>query len=76
VGLAPQLVGDFDWALVEQCIQYEECEGFQPFVDAGKAVFVVEYEGSEQEVCDAAERLDGMTVVRADVALDGPVIPC
>lgn len=74
--LAPQLVDDFDWALVEQCIQYDECERFQPFVDAGKAVFVVEYEGSEEAVCAAAEQLDGMTVVRADIALDGPVTPC
>jgi hypothetical protein len=76
VELAPELVDDFDWALVEQCIQYEECEGFQPFVDAGKAVFVVEYQGSRDEVCTAAAELEGMTVVRADYELDGPVEPC
>jgi hypothetical protein len=74
--LAGDLVDDFDWALVEQCIQYEECEQFRPFVDDGKAVFVVEYEGDEDEVCRAASELDGMTVVRADYALDGPVDPC
>jgi hypothetical protein len=76
VELAPQLVDDFDWALVEQCIQYEECDGFQPFVDAGKAVFVVEYEGTREEVCGAAADLEGMTVVLADLDLDGPVDPC
>ena len=75
-GLAPQLVDDFDWSLVEQCIQYEECDAFQPFVDAGKAVFVVEYEGTRDEVCSAAEDLPGMTVVRSTYDLDGPVEPC
>jgi hypothetical protein len=74
--LAGQLVDDFDWVLVEQCIQYDECEAFQPFVGAGKAVFVVEYEGSEEDVCGAAAGLEGMTVVRADYTLDGPVDPC
>ena len=49
---------------------------FQPFVEAGKAVFVVEYEGTEADVCGAAAELDGMTVVRADYELDGPVAPC
>jgi hypothetical protein len=76
VGLAPQLVDDFDWTLNEQCIQYDECEALQAFVDAGKAVFIVEYEGTPDEVCAAAEQLDGMTVVQADVALDSLVTPC
>ncbi len=37
------LEGDFDWALNEQCFQYDECGKLRPFVDAGKAVFVAEY---------------------------------
>jgi hypothetical protein len=74
--LAGDLVDDFDWALVEQCIEYDECEAFRPFVDDDKAVFVVEYEGSEDEVCRRASELDGMVVMRADYALDGPVDPC
>ncbi len=37
------LVDYFDWALVEECFQYDFCEDFTPFVDAGKAVFGVEY---------------------------------
>ncbi|MEA2125585.1 MAG: hypothetical protein QOI80_2367 [Solirubrobacteraceae bacterium] len=40
-----QLAGDFDFALNEQCLVYDECERYQPFVDAGKAVFHIEYEG-------------------------------
>ena len=74
--LVTELVGDFDWALVEQCLEFEECEAYQPFVDAGAAVFVVEYRGRPDDVCRAARDLTGMTVVLADRDLDGPVDPC
>lgn len=37
------LVDDFDWALNEQCFQYNECDGYSVFIQAGKAVFGVEY---------------------------------
>ncbi len=33
----------FDWALDEECLSYDECPMLRPFVDAGKAVFHVEY---------------------------------
>jgi len=39
----PQLVADADFAINEECFQYNECDGLQPFIDAGKAVFQVEY---------------------------------
>ena len=34
----------FDFAIVEQCFQYEECGLYRPFVERGKAVFEAEYE--------------------------------
>ena len=37
------LVPDFDFAIVEECIQYRECGKAVPFIDAGKAVLEVEY---------------------------------
>ena len=37
------LVDDFDWALNEECVTYEECETTSPFIEQGKAVFHVEY---------------------------------
>lgn len=40
----PQLLGEFDFAVNEQCMQYDECDRIAPFVAAGKAVFHVEYE--------------------------------
>jgi hypothetical protein len=45
------LVADFDWALDEQCYEYAECHLLQPFVDAGKAVFGVEYTGDHLVFC-------------------------
>ena len=38
-----QLVDLFDWALNEQCFEYDECELLLPFIARGKAVFGVEY---------------------------------
>jgi endo-alpha-1,4-polygalactosaminidase (GH114 family) len=37
------LLDDFDWALDEECLSYDECDLLSPFIDAGKAVFHVEY---------------------------------
>jgi hypothetical protein len=48
----------FDWALNEQCFQYDECELLLPFVDAGKAVFGVEYEGDPDDFCPQANDYD------------------
>ncbi|MFD8148469.1 endo alpha-1,4 polygalactosaminidase [Streptomyces sp. NPDC059708] len=53
----PQLVGDFDFAVNEQCAQYEECDSLTPFIKAGKAVFHVEYERSTDEFCDRSKEL-------------------
>ncbi len=48
------LVDDFDWALNEQCFEFDECDLLAPFVDARKAVFGVEYTGDPAEYCPAA----------------------
>lgn len=47
------LVAHFEWALNEQCFQFEECGMLLPFVNAGKAVFGVEYEGDPAVFCPA-----------------------
>jgi hypothetical protein len=53
------LVGDFDWALNEQCFELSECASLAPFIAAGKAVFQVEYGAASlaDTVCpDALQR--------------------
>nr|WP_037855945.1 endo alpha-1,4 polygalactosaminidase [Streptomyces sp. NRRL S-340] len=57
LGQIPQLVGDFDFAVDEQCAQYGECDGLKPFVAAGKAVFHVEYELPTSRFCAQSRRL-------------------
>ncbi|MGW9070329.1 endo alpha-1,4 polygalactosaminidase [Streptomyces yangpuensis] len=53
----PQLVGDFDFAVNEQCAQYDECERLTPFIEAGKAVFHAEYELSTSRFCPRSREL-------------------
>lgn len=50
----PDLVAHFDFAVNEQCFQYNECETLLPFIEAGKAVFGVEYEGDPLAYCPQA----------------------
>ena len=52
------LVPYFDWALNEECFQYDECELLLPFVEAGKAVFGVEYEGNSDSFCPQANAMN------------------
>ena len=53
----PQLVGDFDFAVNEQCAQYGECADLVPFVKADKAVFHVEYELPTGRFCAQSRKL-------------------
>ncbi len=52
------LVDHYDWALNEQCFEYDECEKLLPFIDQGKAVFGVEYNLKPHEFCDKANELN------------------
>ena len=65
----PQLEPDFDFAVNEQCAQYEECEAVTPFVEAGKAVFHAEYELEPAQFCAESRRLK-LSSLRKEYALD------
>jgi hypothetical protein len=66
---------DFDFAVVEQCFQYDECDKTGAFTAVGKPVFEVEYELTRAEFCDRARalRINGL---HAPVELDRPGRPC
>lgn len=51
----PELVDYFDWALNEQCFQYNECGNYEIFVSKNKAVFGVEYSGDPAVFCPQAK---------------------
>ena len=70
-----QLVDDFDWALNEQCFQYDECGAYTEFVRRGKAVFGVEYTGSASAVCPRANAL-GFDWLIKRLALDAYRTAC
>ena len=71
-----QLLGSFDFAVVEECFAYDECERFSPFVTAGKAVFEAEYESAPSSFCPAAAQL-GFSAIRKGYDLFAtPWIPC
>lgn len=71
----PQLVRYFDWALVEQCFEYAECERVLPFVRAGKAVLAVEYRLAPERFCERAREL-GLSAMRKRSALGAWRQPC
>lgn len=75
LGQIPQLVGVFDFAIDEQCFQYSECDQLSPFIKAGKAVFEVEYQLSNDQFCAQANAL-GFSAMRKNTALDAPRWPC
>ncbi len=54
-----ELEPDFDWALNEECLDYQECGRLSPFLDAGKAVFHVEYVDDESQGQDEAMQVCG-----------------
>lgn len=64
------LQADFDWALNEECFQYNECNTLRPFVQAGKAVFIAEYNGDPAEFCPVANA-EGFSALKLPLDLNG-----
>lgn len=58
LGQIADLLPFFDWALNEECFSYDECEALLLFVDAGKAVFGVEYDLEPVEFCPQANAMN------------------
>ncbi|MFC8919468.1 endo alpha-1,4 polygalactosaminidase [Streptomyces sp. NPDC047821] len=71
----PELLDDFDFAVNEQCAEYDECAALRPFIAAGKAVYHVEYELPTREFCPEAKRLR-MSSIRKRYELDAWRAPC
>ncbi|MGN6190111.1 MAG: endo alpha-1,4 polygalactosaminidase [Conexibacter sp.] len=65
---APALARDFDFAVLEQCFQYDECAKARPFLRAGKAVYDAEYALPTSAFCAPAQRL-GIAAIRKRLAL-------
>jgi len=76
----PDLVDLFDFAINEECWQYDECNMYDAFVGAGKAVWNIEYDiGTKKllnKICPKAAKL-GIKTIKSRYALkQGGRIPC
>lgn len=64
------LVNHFDWALNEECVKYNECSMLTPFIQAGKAVFHVDYKPmSLSKMCTVTKPLQ-LSTLRKNLNLD------
>jgi hypothetical protein len=59
-----QLQPDFDFAISEQCYEYDECDALKPFVAAGKPVFEVEYGVDPSSYCTQANAAGFMAMAK------------
>jgi hypothetical protein len=59
-------VADFDWAVNESCLQYDECDRVVPFVAAGRAVFHIEYgdAAAADKICPLTKPLGFSTLIK------------
>ncbi len=75
VNQVASLVGDFDWALNEQCNQHNECNTLVPFVNANKAVFNTEYSGNTATFCPVMNSMR-ISSIKKSLNLDAPMTAC
>jgi hypothetical protein len=75
LGQINDLVDFYDFAVNEQCFQYNECELLRPFIAKNKPVYNMEYELSVSNFCPKAktEKIDS---VKKKLDLDSWVDPC
>lgn len=62
-----ELVDDFDFAVNEQCFEYNECDLLEPFIKQGKAVLNAEYKQSyvndPSSVCKKSKAMKFSTLI-------------
>jgi hypothetical protein len=75
LGQVRALVPYFDFAVNEQCVEFDECETLLPFIRAGKAVLHVEYGLSKAQFC-AKTRVLGFSSMRKPLDLGPAREPC
>ena len=60
----PSLVQHFDWVVNEECFEWGECSRLLPFVNAGKAALVIEYNTPLAEFCPVAASLNLSAILK------------
>jgi hypothetical protein len=72
---ARDLVSVFDAAVVEECVAFDECGLYSPFVAAGKPVFDIEYNRPPNVFCPIAQSLH-FEIIGKDLELSVYVSTC
>ncbi|MCJ1440300.1 MAG: hypothetical protein MMC23_000783 [Stictis urceolatum] len=83
--MVDSVVGDAEWVINEQCVQYDECDVYKPFTDAGKPVFHVEYTDDDdattvdptfkKNACAAGGQTGFSTIIKHE-SLDNWTVAC
>ncbi|PBP18790.1 hypothetical protein BUE80_DR010445 [Diplocarpon rosae] len=76
-GIVNSTLPMMQWQVNEQCLQYDECEQFQPFIENNKPVFHIEYPDSAPRItsednttyCDSTSD-DGFSTLLKNMDLD------
>jgi hypothetical protein len=71
----PQLYRFFDFAVVEECAEFEECAEYSPFIRADKPVFHAEYALTPADYCADSKKLR-LSSIRKNLRLDAPRTGC
>ena len=71
----PNLVSFFDWALNEDCFSNQQCDQLLPFTQAGKPVFVIEYNLEPSAFCGQAASMQ-FNAIRKNPSLDAALTSC
>ncbi|KFX94031.1 hypothetical protein O988_06509, partial [Pseudogymnoascus sp. VKM F-3808] len=69
------------WNVVEQCLQFNECDDYEPVINAGKPVFLIEYpttdekpsyvsDEKKEEICSNAGIPHGFSTILKNMNLD------
>lgn len=75
LGQIPDMVPYFDWVINEQCFFYKECHLLLPFIEAGKPVFVIEYDLAPEDFCPQARDLN-INALLKNLDLDAYRVSC
>jgi hypothetical protein len=71
-----ELIHAFDFAIVEQCFQYDECGYYRPFVQRDMPVFEAEYEQQPGQYCKAALAIGFSAIHKSYGLFAKPWRPC
>jgi hypothetical protein len=82
--MVQDLLSVIQYSVNEQCVQYSECETFQPVIAGGKPVFHIEYPDSDSanvvsalcQTTGAAAGAAGFSTVLKNMNLDATVQYC